>query len=96
MIKLRTEVQVALVIKEGTVADEVAWLRDQIQLKHRCCNAPNAVRIGHAYVNRIPLCGLWNDVVAVLASNPGAYWPPLGFFGGSKNSRVVRPVTQKK
>ena len=89
MIKVRTEVEVALIVQQRTTAYKVIGLCYPVELEHRGCHTPDTVGVGNINVNRVPGSGLGNDIVVVLTSGPGTHGLPLCLCRRPKYLRVM-------
>lgn len=89
MVELWAKVEVAFVIKQGAITNEVRWLCNPVEFEHRSGDAPDTIRIDH--INVYGIKGIWlgDDIVAVLPRSTSAYRLPLGFHRWSKNFRIV-------
>ena len=100
MIKIRTEVEVALIVQQWTTAYKVIRLCYPVELEHRGSHTPDTVGVGNINVNRVPSSGLGNDIVVMLTSGPGAHGFPLGLCRRPKrfrvmNARAIEPSEDK-
>ena len=100
MIKIRTEVEVALIVQQWTTADKVIRLCYPVELEHRGSHTPDTVGVSNINVNRVPGSGLGNDIVVMLTNGPRTLGFPLCLCGRPKyfwvmNARTIEPCQYK-